>query len=191
MEWSLSNWLGSICVLCLLAKHALFTLEFGFQEIESSPSRAEFIDLMCQIDLYFQTQLWIALGDASVDFHGSLYDYSFQSGKTQPVSISFIVNSTYADGDPVDPQAIVDALNVGTADIMFFIYDYVWATPKDSVFQNTSSASFASSVATSPVLGVLEPPFLATCPEINDRDEELDETSKRRQVGWVCFGSPT
>jgi hypothetical protein len=67
-------------------------------------------------------------------------------------------------------------LEIGAADIMFFLSDFVWATPSDSVFQKAYSLTFSSSLNTSPVLGVLEPPYLATCPEIGDREEGFFQT---------------
>ena len=149
-------------------------MHYGFEEIGSSPSRGEFIDLMCQTDEYFQGRLRTELSDNSIEFHGSLYDYSYSSGKTQPVSVSFVAIATYSStGQAVDPQVIVNAMMVGSVDIMVYIQYFTWYMPPDSVFQKTTSVHFESSLATSPILGVLDPPFLQTCPVVGDRDENL------------------
>ena len=142
-----------------------FTWEYGFANgTGREPTQAEIEDLMCQTNLYIRDRVRNATQNETVQSVGMHINWMLLDAAMQPISLQFLSNTTYENGQAVPPQTVIDALELETEDFLMYLENYVWnvAIP-DSVFKNATSASLNEAAAGNPVPpGMLE---AATCPE--------------------------
>lgn len=146
------------------------TWEYGFENgTARAPTEAEIEDLMCQTNLYIRDRVRNATQNDTVQVTGMhinwLYtgDADADAANPQPITLQFLANATYDNGEPVPTQTVTDAMPSETDDFLLYLENYVMNVATDNIFMNADSARLEGADAGSPVPpGMLES---ATCPE--------------------------
>ncbi|CAB9512585.1 expressed unknown protein [Seminavis robusta] len=130
-----------------------FTIDFGFPEgVARMPNASEVQDLICQTNLFIQGRVQNATQNTIVT-EAFYVDWAFNNNPdttavngsgAMPVSVSFASKNTIeSTGGPAPGRAVSDAMQVGTAEIVDYLQNYVWNVQlPDSLFQNADSANF-------------------------------------------------
>jgi hypothetical protein len=100
--------------------------------------------LLCEIGKFLKKELQEAFLDESLESEVMLVEWAYSYGGGQPVGIAFVLEAFSEDGT-VTTEAMFESLKLDEPALEDLIKNYIWKVkPDDSVFHQTSSASFTA-----------------------------------------------